>query len=286
MINPDYLKTLIALAENKSFTETAAKLHMTQPGVSQHIQKLEEYFQANLILRVGKKFTLTEAGQKLIDYSVDLFSDHEVFKGHLGKDDPYAGSCKYSSPGSFGLRLFDALILSAKKYPDLSVSFSVAPNASIPQMIISRQIDVGFMTKIPSEAELEFEKHGEEELLLIVPKGIRIKRISDLIDIGFVNHPDGTYLNERLLMPNFPDDGRAIEAISNRVFVNQINRILDPVAEGLGFTVLPEGVYRKYFQTEKLSIIKLKIRVKDEIYRVKRINEKLPQRYKTVEEFL
>ncbi len=59
MLNPSFLKTFIALVETKSFTKTAEILHMTQPGVSQHVKWMEDYFGEPLIVREGKKFELT-----------------------------------------------------------------------------------------------------------------------------------------------------------------------------------------------------------------------------------
>ena len=44
---------------------------MTQPGVSQHIKKLEQQLGAALLARYGKSFELTEAGQRLYDYALN-----------------------------------------------------------------------------------------------------------------------------------------------------------------------------------------------------------------------
>jgi DNA-binding transcriptional LysR family regulator len=41
MLNPNWLKTFVTLIDTGHFTKTAEKLFMTQPGVSQHINKLE-----------------------------------------------------------------------------------------------------------------------------------------------------------------------------------------------------------------------------------------------------
>ncbi|EHH2535403.1 LysR family transcriptional regulator, partial [Vibrio parahaemolyticus] len=41
MLNPIWLNTFKALVDVGHFTKTAELLHMTQPGVSQHINKLE-----------------------------------------------------------------------------------------------------------------------------------------------------------------------------------------------------------------------------------------------------
>jgi DNA-binding transcriptional LysR family regulator len=104
--------------------------------------------------------------------------------------------------------------------------------------------------------------------------------------LGFVNHPDGPFLTERLLAKNFESDFVSMDDFESRVFINQISRILDPVAAGLGFTVLPEGAYRNFHSAEKLSVVRLKTKVADEVYKVHRKNEKLPNRYMTVEKVL
>ena len=44
MFNPVWLNTFVTLVNTGHFTKTAEKLFMTQPGVSQHINKLENAF--------------------------------------------------------------------------------------------------------------------------------------------------------------------------------------------------------------------------------------------------
>ena len=65
MINPTWLKTFCTLADIGHFTQTAEVLFMTQSGVSQHIQKLENQLDTLLLIRNGKSFSLTDAGMKL-----------------------------------------------------------------------------------------------------------------------------------------------------------------------------------------------------------------------------
>ena len=286
MINPDYLKTFQSLINTGSFTKTALQLYMTQPGVSQHIKKLEEHFGTELIKRSGKSFTITESGRRLLEYSQNLFLDYDKFKGFIKEDDPHSGVCKYASPGSFGLYVFDSLMETAKKYPKIKVSLQVTPNNSIPQLLTENRIDMAFMTRIPEEHNLQYEKYSEEELLLITPKGKKIKSFSDLVKLGAISHPDGPLFQSRLLSVNFPEYINQVNSIVINVFINQNNRILDPVAEGLGFAVLPEVNYKNYPFKEKLSICRLKTRVSDVIYQVQRRGEILPSRYQTIDNIL
>ncbi len=66
MINTLWLRSFCTLVELKHFTRTAERLHMTQSGVSQQIRKLEEQLGVVLLKRQGKTFSLTEAGERLL----------------------------------------------------------------------------------------------------------------------------------------------------------------------------------------------------------------------------
>ena len=67
MLNPIWLNTFKTLVDVGHFTKTAELLHMTQPGVSQHINKLEAACGYPLIKRFNKKFELTIYGRKVYD---------------------------------------------------------------------------------------------------------------------------------------------------------------------------------------------------------------------------
>src|SRR5205809_121526 len=131
MINPDLIRTFLALAETKHFTKASKKLHITQPGVSQHLKRLEAYFGTPLIQKQGKAFTLTEAGKRLVSYGQGLFHEHRRFQDLLRTDDPHSGRCRFASPGSFAFKVFDTLLVAAKKHRGLRVELMVAPSASI-----------------------------------------------------------------------------------------------------------------------------------------------------------
>ena len=63
MLNATWLDTFTTLCETGHFTRAAERLNMTQPGVSQHLRKLEAQLGQSLIAREGKSFTLTAAGE-------------------------------------------------------------------------------------------------------------------------------------------------------------------------------------------------------------------------------
>ncbi|MBF0442349.1 MAG: LysR family transcriptional regulator [Oligoflexales bacterium] len=277
-----YLKTFVVLSETKSFILTAKKLHMTQPGVSQHLKHLEADYGVLLVNRRGKYFQLTEAGRKLLAYSLKLFAEHTRFKNEITLDECNEGICNMASPGSFGLMLYSFILHLNKKYPKLRFHITIAPNTSIIKGVNEENFRMGFISIDASNDMIIKEKISEENLLLVAPKKAKIKSYKDLLDCGFIAHPDGYHYANRLLAENFPSEFKSIEEIPFKGFINQVNRILDPVMAGLGFSVLPEYAVREYPKFKELQIIRLKKPVIDPIFIIFKRNDQLPVRYSFV----
>src|SRR5580692_6478939 len=68
------LETFLAVAEERSFSRAAARLHRTQPAVSQAIAKLEAELNEVLLDRSSRDATLTDAGEVLREYAQKLLN--------------------------------------------------------------------------------------------------------------------------------------------------------------------------------------------------------------------
>ena len=56
------LEAFVAVVENKSFSEAARQLNLTQPTISAHINSLEQELNSRLLIRTTKKLTITQRG--------------------------------------------------------------------------------------------------------------------------------------------------------------------------------------------------------------------------------
>jgi DNA-binding transcriptional LysR family regulator len=270
------------LVESGGFTKTAEKLHMTQPGVSQHVKWLEDHLQKKLINRLGKSFSLTIEGEKIYRYALELFKRHQGFLQTLSIDDPQSGLCLMASPGSFGMKMYSFLLRVNKKYQNLSISFFYAPNLSIEKDLLEDKIDLGFMSIKPRHPGLEFKSIDKEELCLVVPKNFNGKKLSDLNELGLINHPDASLMVSEVFALNFPKEFKNFEQLKKSGACNQIGRILEPVALGLGYTVLPEFACKAFLVQKSLKYFKLKERTESIIYQVKKKYKVLPSRYEFI----
>lgn len=73
----DYrMKTFLALCDTMNYTKTAARLNLTQPAVTKHIQHLEAEFGQRLFIYSGKTLIKTERGA-LLEYYARQMSHNE-----------------------------------------------------------------------------------------------------------------------------------------------------------------------------------------------------------------
>ena len=76
-VNYELYKIFISVASNKSFTKASRELFLSQPAVSQAIQKLENELKVTLFDREGKRSKLTDKGEQLYKF---LTSGEHYFK--------------------------------------------------------------------------------------------------------------------------------------------------------------------------------------------------------------
>lgn len=279
MLNQQWLITFVTLAEVGHFTRTAEQLFMTQPGVSQHINKLEKQVGTLLLIRKGKSFELTDAGLQLLAYAKVKIVEEEQLMQQLQVDEPHSGICRFACSGALAMHFYPRFVQYQLQHEQLQVSLEAAPNSAIIDRILDNSIDVGIVTQLQSSLELTQQYLGKQPLCLVLPpnySGTNVT-LSLLEKIGFINHPDGHYYGEQLLSANFGNEFTGMNKLKQRGYINQLNQILLPVSKGLGFTVLPQIVVDGC--AEPLFVANTLSEVAEALYMVTKKQRQLPSRY-------
>lgn len=279
MFNAQYFRTFITLVETGSFTHTARRLDMTQPGVSQHIRKLEQYLDKPLLNRHGRKFTLTEAGRRAYDYAVKLFAEHEHFRHSLDNDSLDSGECRIASPGSIGLMFYPFILGYQQMYPGLTVSYSFAFNNEIVHDVLAGRYDLGIVTDVSRHPELYYELWHQEPLCLVVPADFTGTTLNDLLGLGFMNYSDGINNASQLLRANFTGEFRSMSHFPQQGYTNEVSMVLDAVARGLGFTVVSRLVLETSPWQRQVKELALSHPVHEVLHIVRPVGAELPRRY-------
>ena len=80
--------TFLALYDEMNYRRTAEKLNMTQPGVTQHIHYLENYYGVKLFEYDGRTLSRTKNAQRLKRY-FDRSEERRVGKECRSRWSPY-----------------------------------------------------------------------------------------------------------------------------------------------------------------------------------------------------
>jgi len=255
MLKFSWLKTFSTLAETKNFTETANKLAMTQPGVSQHIRKLEDNLGQQLIVRKDRHFELTPEGKTVLKYARQILEGEKFVRANINDTDPHRGNCFISSPGGVGTLIYPWLLDIQQQWPHLQINFTFNPTEEVEESIRNGESDIGFITHATNASGLMVESVSKEKLCLVLPGDAEIDSFIQLENLGFIDHPDAKLIASDVLPHLYKNANIDIENLKKSGYINHVGMICDPVARGFGYTVLHEYIARLSPVFDQLKIV-------------------------------
>jgi DNA-binding transcriptional LysR family regulator len=115
----------------------------------------------------------------------------------------------------------------------------------------------------------------------IWPIAVSTPNWDQLLDLEFIDYPDGAYHVGQVLSANFPEF-QNVTQFDRSGFFNQIHLILESVSMGLGFTVLPSQAVGAFKAHKKVLVHQLKNVVSETLYMGTHINKRTPNNVNTV----
>ena len=161
------LETFLAVAEERSFSRAAARLHRTQPAVSQVIAKLEAELGETLLERAAGSLTdagevLREYAQKMLNLRKDAASALVDLRSlHTGRLNIAANeyTCLYLLP------LLDAF---RREHPRIKVAVQRALASRISDEVLSHSVELGVISFRPEDALVRSTVVYRDQLVCIV----------------------------------------------------------------------------------------------------------------------
>ena len=188
------LETFLAVAEERSFSKAAVRLHRTQPAVSQVIRKLEASIGETLFDRAARDGSLTAAGVLLRDYALRLLALRReassaldelksLERGHL-----HLAANEYTC-----MYLLPAIDQFRKESPHISVAVHRMLASRIPEELALRTFEIGVISFRPDPAHFRtIAVYGDSLAFIVSPNhplaGSERVSINDLGEELFVAH--------------------------------------------------------------------------------------------------
>ena len=242
------LEALVALAEERSFSEAAKKMLLSQPSMSKHIKNLEIFVNRPLINRTKTGISLTQEGSILYGYAKKVLRlRDEAREKILSLRTPYRAMSRRTStiprPTSPAKARPEKNLLTSRHIPS-------SDSDEVIDMVLGGQVEIGFIGKTINDRRLHCEPVWDDELILVAPNGHRIGElreasIEDILHEPFILREKGSgtrsifesYLNEHDL-PHLSRFSISCELGSSEA-------VKEAVIAGLGISVLSIHAVRR-----------------------------------------
>src|ERR687885_1718344 len=199
------LKIFLAVAHERSFSRAAAKVHRTQPAVSQAVRRLEVELGEQLFDRSSKTGTLTEAGRTLQNYGQRLVRLAEETESAVRElRDLRRGRVLIGANEAAVHTLLPLIARFRRKFPEITIDVRRVPARQIAVEVVQGSLDFGALTFRPSEGGLLEVPVGSDELVLLVPPAHTLAKrrqvtMEDVAQEPVVAHNDPSPARERVL---------------------------------------------------------------------------------------
>ena len=163
------LRVFLTVAAERSFSRAAAKLHRTQPAVSQAIRRLEDEVGERLFDRSSKDGTLTEAGRVLRDYAEKLHRLSEEARLSVRElRDLQRGRVVIGSNEGGVHVLLPLIERFREKHERILVDVRRVPARQVGMEVAQGTLDFGVVTFDPGDKRLNAVALGSDELVMLV----------------------------------------------------------------------------------------------------------------------
>jgi DNA-binding transcriptional LysR family regulator len=257
------LKTFIQVVKYRNFTKAAKKVNLSQPTVSLHIKRLEQYFDTTLITRSSKskEVLITKQGEFLYEKGQDLIAQIDLLKGELLQiDDKAKKKILVGASKTIGDYFLPQIIGDfSNKYPDIQLEVFIENTAHICDMMNEGEIQVGLIEGIDPYYDFDREYFYQDRMVVAVsnksPLATMDVSIDDLNNQIWISREEGSgtqeYLKLFLNMHNITP--------KNVIVFNSNYAVKEAVKNGIGITIISECVVSHAAFDKELNILPLEL---------------------------
>lgn len=248
-----HLKIFAQVCENGNMTDAAEKLYMTQPAVSLAIRELETHYGIKLFDRISRKLYLTDAGKRLLDYSLHILAQFEEMETEIcGTND--VGRIRIGSSITVGTCFLPEVIrIYGKKYPQVTINVCVENSGVILNRVLENRVDFGLIEGVVHSDQIRVREFARGRMVpvcapshaLAAKKRIPLEVVAKQWFLLREKGSGARELFDSVMMTNGISIDPLWESISTRALISGVK-------EGIGISVLPEQLVQRELEEGEL----------------------------------
>jgi DNA-binding transcriptional LysR family regulator len=237
-----HFDTLVAIAEEGSFTAAADELATVQSNISEQVRQLEAELGARLLERGRKGAVPTECGEVVLDRARRIRREVEAMRIDLSMlQGLEAGHSGFGIVGTASRWVVPPLVAELRvRAPGVRLRVIEAASERLMSEVVSGEIAQAIVTEPVSDRRLAAETILAEALVAVVPRDVALPEppvpLRAIAALGLVLPPPENPLRHEV------DVAAAAQGLDLpiTVEVEGIRLVADLVAAGAGASVLPE----------------------------------------------
>jgi DNA-binding transcriptional LysR family regulator len=242
-----HLRYFVAVAEELHFGRAAERLHVSQPPLSQQIKQLEGEVEVRLFDRTKRWVRLTSAGRLFLEHARQVLTQAEG--AVLAARRTMEGGCDRvlvaCAPWAELMAIPRILHRFSRLHPRIKINIQTLDSVRQVRAVKTRAVDVGFMCLGPLDRDLEAESLGTRPLVVALPSNHRLVARArllprDLADESYVRLAAGVAPPYEEIITEYWE--KAGVAFKERLEADRPHAVIDLVAAGAGFAVVPSSI--------------------------------------------
>ena len=244
-MNIKQLEAFVRIVKNKSFSQTAKELYLTQPTVSSYISSLEEDLGVQLFTRTTKEVRTTSEGEQIYLYAKDIVNLSNKIRNAF-KEEPKddINEIVISSSSIPGQYLLPGMLANfSKRYPNTEFRIHETDSKGAVTDVAEYRADIGFCGTIIPKTACTFLPFYEDELILVTPNTPYYQKMKESNDLSFLSkaefvmreHGSGT---KQEALKILQQNGLNIEDMKVVARFGNTGAVMLSVKEGIGVAVV------------------------------------------------
>ncbi|MEG2073289.1 MAG: LysR family transcriptional regulator [Angelakisella sp.] len=249
------------IAREKSISKVAANSHISQPALSQQMQRLEEEVGQKLFERSNRGIELTHAGVIMEKYATQFMQVYSNFRQDMDNLQSNFGTVRIAAtPVAANYALPCSLFKVKHRFPDNEFSLIDVCSQEVIQQVLGGNADIGFVVGRSDNPGLICREAFSDKIYLVaksdyyVPEAISMEELRRL-PLIMLGESSGTY---RLVCDYLTRQGYDVQKFNVAANLGSTESVKSAVLAQHGLAFLPYMAIKKEIYQKQLKIINLK----------------------------
>lgn len=171
LLDPELLRSFVAIAETGSFTVAASRVFRTPSAVSMQIKRLEEHLGVSVFTRDARNVSLTPEGDVLLGFARRLIAlNRETVSRFVSSD--VSGVVRIGTPSDYGEAVLPGVLKRfGKTHPSVVVDVVIDQSSNLRKRFDAGLLDIALVSCVADTSHEAGEVVMEDRIVWVGAKG-------------------------------------------------------------------------------------------------------------------